>query len=214
MQAPLCTRFCAQELTCAGTILQIGGATVRSCEYCLRGQDGSPGSKLTVNGLLHLQSLQLLLDAAVPVSMPLKGLAMRFCYGLQRAALQGCCHLAALRALHLDRCGALHQLEGVLEALLNQAPQLTELSIVSSSSSGAVPTTTWLAGMGGLKKLSLPGHRLAGLPDGPYLSGGIQLPGKTYLCQLHLRTLACFSSTAFHHVCAPVLCLQAWRRWI
>jgi hypothetical protein len=189
--------------------MQVHGERLRTCEYRPPLQDGAPGGQLVIC-LRHLQSLQQLLDAAVPAGMPLNSLLLQCSRGLQSPALQGCHHLAGLRSLHLEGCGALDRQEGAVQALLEQASQLTALTISSGpASDGAVPPFAWQASVGGLKQLSLRGNRLAGLPDGPYLSGEKQ----AHLCLMCLRIAACVTSapsSCEHRHRVP--CLQVWRR--
>ena len=142
---------------------------MKACKYSLR-HGGGATKVLWLYGLRSMHSLEALVDALVPAGDPLASLSM-WSSNVDAAALEGCPRLAGLTALQLGSCscswatGSL----GAAEALLRQAPALTELSI-GKCKLEAPPAC--LGRHRALRKLSLQQNHLAQVPAAPYLAGG------------------------------------------
>lgn len=117
------------------------------------------------NGLFQL------LNALLSPRMPLRRLSLDFSnnHPPEAAAVTGCWqHFSALSALRLAAHHSLSSPEAALQALVEQAPALMELS-VNGCLRGAFPA--FLPIRTGLQSLNMSNNQLPELPDGLYLSG-------------------------------------------
>lgn len=127
--------------------------------------------ELQLSAIQHMPSLQQLAAACLPPGVhpsSLRSLKV-FISSLHQPALLNCPFLGQLTSLTLDMCrSADGGPEPVVEALLQQAPQLRSLSLLGCFFQHPLPAA--LINRTGLKHLCLQRNGLTELPPGPYLS--------------------------------------------
>lgn len=153
---------------------QVGNATLERYDAFKCSRQGGAVERVQLDGVTDMPSLQQLLAAGLPQPSQLRRLGL-FNSMLSAPALLGCPFLGPLTELILSGCtfsdgGA----APALEALLQQAPRLQNLSLVACLNHqpfpSAQPFPPALVSRTGLQRLSLQINDLADLPPGPYLS--------------------------------------------
>lgn len=112
------------------------------------------------------ERLAALLPALLPPRARLARLTLHSAE-VRAAELAGCAELASLRALEVLHCTS-PDLDAAVEALMTQAPRLTELRL-EGCLAGSLPPC--VVARRGLRRLSLAANKLQELPPGDYLSG-------------------------------------------